>query len=164
MKSIKTLIQRLAVLTSLILMVGCGLQVRSNPAVITDPNPAAGIPEKVYTISGTALGVRYEAGDAVVPTGYFPNLPTEIVLTLNGEPLVIDQNGDFTFENKLKSGEDYEVSIVDNGIEIPHINGISPSIYLNCEFLNEIGTIVDQDIDDVVVRCFFGDMPYKDPE
>ncbi|MEZ4846342.1 MAG: hypothetical protein R2877_05200 [Bdellovibrionota bacterium] len=159
------MIQRIAVLASLLFMVNCGLQVRSNPAIISNPNPATA--EKVYSISAVAIGVRYEADDPNVPTGYYPNLPESITLSLNGEPFVLDHNGVFTFDQKLKSGEDFEVSVLTNGIEVPNVDGITPSVYLNCAIANPTGTIIDQDItvdldeEDIVVRCYLADAPFN---
>lgn len=149
-------VMSLALLAS---VASCGLQIRDNP--FTTNNPVVQQPEELYTVSGTATGIKYEAVDT--PTNYTDNMPEGIVLTLNGVELSVTANGEFKFANKLKSGDDYEVSIVDNGIVIPSNDGLNPPIYLNCDLYNTTGTIIDHDIVDVKVECFLGDSPYKDP-
>ncbi len=152
-------------LIALAVLSSCGLQVRDNPT-ITGNNPVVVPPaEKTYTVGGIAFGIRYESTDPTVPTGYFDNLPPGIVLTINGEEFPLNQNGTFTFDKEFISGDDYEVSIVDNGIVIPNIDPINfPNpIYLNCDIGNATGTIIDHDVTDVVIKCYFSDSPYPDP-
>ena len=162
MKNYTSIIQKTEMLASLVFVVNCGLQVRDNPTSIL--NPVVNTPaEKTYTVGGSAVGIVYEGTDPGVPTGYFPNLPQEIVLTINGENFTLDVNDEFTFTKRFKSGEDYEVSILDNGIVIPNIDGVSPPIYLNCDIGNASGTIVDQNVTNVDVKCYLGDTQYPDP-
>ncbi len=143
------------------LATSCGLQVRDAPPV-TSGNPVVVVPAvKLYTVGGTATGIKYSPLDT--PTNYTDNMPDGIVLLINGEEFPINENGGFTFTKKFKSGEDYEVSILDNGIVIPSNDGMDAPIYLNCDLSNTIGTIVDQNVTDVRVDCFLGDTQYKDP-
>lgn len=143
------------------LATGCGLQVR-DAASITSGNPVVVVPaEKLYTVGGTATGIKYSPLDT--PTNYSDHMPDGIVLLINGEEFPITENGDFTFTKKFKSGEDYEVSILDNGIVIPSNDGMDAPIYLNCDLSNTLGTIIDHNVTDVKVECFLGDIQYKDP-
>jgi len=146
------------------LVSSCGLQVRDNPTTTTGnpvinnpgtPNP----PVKTYTVGGFAWGVTYDITDPVVPTGYFTNLPQEVALTINGEVFILDHNNEFTFDERFESGEDYVVGIVDNSIPIANIDGVSPPVYFNCEAGNTTGTIIDQDVTNVVVKCWISDTP-----
>jgi hypothetical protein len=168
MKNSTTFFLRSIALAALVFVASCGLQVRSNPAVITPPGSPSTGGEKLYTVSGHAIGVRYTADDPDVPTGYYPNLPTHVMLSINGVPFALNVNDTFTFDHKLKSGEDFEIAVLTNGIEVPNIDGITPSIYLNCAISNPTGTIVDQDIIvhepitelDIIVRCYLSDAPF----
>ena len=146
--------------SALMLMASCGLQVRQNPT-IPGANPIINVPtEKLYTVGGTATGVRYTLASA--PLNYTDHLPNGIVLTINGEEFPITANGDFTFSKKFESGDEYEVSILDNGIAIPSNNGAGPILYLNCDLTNTTGTVIDANIVNVLVDCHIDDIPYKD--
>jgi hypothetical protein len=139
----------------------CGLQVRDNPTVSSGSPVVVAPAEKTYTVGGMATGIKYSPVDT--PTNYTDHMPDGIVLLINGEEFPITENGDFTFTKKFKSGEDYEVSILDNGIVIPSNDGMDAPIYLNCDLSNTLGTIIDHNVTDVKVECFLGDIQYKDP-
>lgn len=156
---------------SVLMLSGCGLQLldaNQNQNIL----PAVpGNPTETFTIRGKAEGVVYTG--VAIPTGY-NTPPNQIGLNVNNEENYwVDEDGAFILPREFFKDEPYSVELIQNNVEVTHIEGLQPSVFFNCIFyyaddpfqtcMNDISGIVENNIDNIVLSCWLGDSVFVCP-
>ena len=84
-----------------------------------------------------------ESGTVTI-SGKVAGLPQnkDLEIQVNGETHTLGQNGDFTLNQVLDLGDNYDTTVVS-----------SPSAYIQCSITNASGSNVQSDVDDILIDC-----------